>query len=241
MRSKLKFRNATLLIAVTLFLGISVLNALGQQAERVDHFQSTGFDEDAVKAKVFHLARKLSEGDQGAKGLIITYTTPTTTGRCRDDATAFDKRIEIAVRDALSELPVELSTRITLRNDDMSRQFQAAFWIVPDKANEPEVQESGYHPYCPACPAIRIHRILMTANSARMVEFEAIIDRVCNEDEMKWSVSGGRIVSGQGSQKIRIDISDESSTSITVTFRLSPWRQECVECPNEASFTAEIK
>jgi archaellum component FlaG (FlaF/FlaG flagellin family) len=230
-----------LLIAGALFLGLSVHNALGQQPERVDHFQASTFDEDTIKAKVFQLVRKLSEGDQRAKGLIITYMIPTATGRCRDDAVLFDQRVEIAVRDALSELPAELSNRITLRNDDMSRQFQAAFWIVPDMANEPEVQESGYHPFCAACPTIQIRRIPKTANNAQLIEFEAIIDRVCSEDEMKWSVSAGRIVSGQGSQKIRVDVSGESSNSITVTFNLSPWRPECVVCPNEASFTTEIK
>ena len=79
----------------------------------------------------------------------------------------------------------------------------------------------------PPCPTVSVS--CPTDLGSKSISFEAII--MGGDPEMKptyaWSVSAGRIISGQGTSKIQVDISNRGGQSVTATVLLGGAHPAC--------------
>lgn len=232
-------------ISVTIVYGYGFpLEAFGQQeaaARRVNVYSEGTLDRQELIAKTLAFVKSVEEQGANARGRVIVQTRVVKfTGRCKDDKPIYDKGVEMIVRDVLGNLPKEISERIVIQSVDLTILFNASFWLIPEGAKEPAIVESGYHPWCPECPAVRVIGKPKVPKGTRIIEFEVTTSQLCDEEKLEWAVSSGRIIEGQGTKKIKVDISGLSIGSVTATFNIEMWRLECYVCPSEHSLTTEI-
>jgi len=92
----------------------------------------------------------------------------------------------------------------------------------------------GWRPDPPPCPTISVS-CLSSVESKQPVTFEATVTGGPETTPTyQWSLSAGRIISGQGTKKITVDVSAINDKSVTATVSLGGLHPSC---PNVASCT----
>ena len=92
----------------------------------------------------------------------------------------------------------------------------------------------GWLPDPPPCPTISVS-CPSTVESKQPVTFEATVSGGPDTTRTyEWSLSAGRIISGQGTTKISVDVSGVNDKSVTATVSLGGLNPSC---PNAASCT----
>ncbi len=87
------------------------------------------------------------------------------------------------------------------------------------------------HAYCQTrgiaeCPSVLVS-CPSRVGSPTIIFYAAVTGAPSNEHSFKWSVTNGRIISGQGTGSIRVDASGSESQTITATVEIIGFPKEC--------------
>jgi hypothetical protein len=97
----------------------------------------------------------------------------------------------------------------------------------------------GWHPDPPPCPTVSVS-CPSEVDPKEAITFEATVSG--GDPEIKrtyqWSVSSGKIISGQGTSKISVDVSDLSDASVTGTVSIGG---DDPLCQTDASCSVHVK
>ena len=87
----------------------------------------------------------------------------------------------------------------------------------------------GWHPPPPPCPTVSVS-CPSSVESKTSITFEATVAGGPSEiiPTYKWSLSAGKIISGQGTRKITIDVPGISDESVTATVSVGGFHPACV-------------
>ena len=228
----------TLLLAS--FISLAAQNTVKPaEASKVDEFNDARSDYNALVEKAHAFLDKLAAQPRSVRGVVIVY--PEFQVRCisfnemwkvNDELDAFISRIVKLRTDITSDRIV-----IVRGHADFQRS-SAEFWMVPDGAPAPQPRVIEFDPgHC--CPTVTLVGPTKTSRSTGKISFFVYLRPVSFSDGLKyeWKVTGGTIVSGQGSDEIVVDISKLISPSLTVSVSFSSreWA-----CPESSSLTIPI-
>lgn len=160
------------------------------------------------KTKTF--LRKVSEAPKTTRGFIFVTT--------REHSTY--KRLSEKLKQILSENS-ELKHRITLSQAGVRYITQpqiTEFWLIPKGTEEPYIPFSISY----VCPSIKIVGNENFSDFSQPLVFSASISGGSQSDvEYKWTISAGKILQGQGTPTIEIDLSKEFTKNLKISVEIN--------------------
>lgn len=217
-----KILASTLLILLVSVFAFSQTNI---QPIKVDEYDPASESADIflVKAKVF--IKMLSEADKSTIGVINMYSN--------DD-------LAKGLNGVLSKNPA-VRNRISLL--EPGRHYnnlpeRIGFWLVPKDADWPFELGCGF---C-ECPSISVDgpdSLFEELAPREFAEFTANVSGGAQESvEYHWTVTGGKIDSGEGSPSISVKPDPVWMDDVTATVEIGGLNPNC-SCVTTASFTAK--
>lgn len=116
---------------------------------------------------------------------------------------------------------------------------ETEFWLVPDKSRAPYVARI----YDCECPALEIRGKPMAEKKTNVLVYSTSYPSQTWLDEpiaFFWTVKGGRIVSGQGTQSIAVKMDSKETLAIEVELKVLGWEEDCPSCLDHTSFTTTV-
>jgi hypothetical protein len=223
---------------VGLFPGVSL--AQDVKATRLSEldFWVSRSDLSVLAEKTLQFLEKMSKEPKTTKGAIMIYPNFRFKGACEDAVYESDPTVESFVKKVI-KLNTEISPeRVVLVNGDMSVGGHVYFWLVPGGAEIPKaLPVTSFDPPC-CCPTITVFGRPTVGRDVKHVRFFLHLRSESWKSRIKWSVSNGKIVSGQETNEITVALTHEDTKEITATVEviINPG----CNCPTTASFTTRI-
>jgi hypothetical protein len=160
-------------------------------------------------------------------------------GGCVDGGVVADKSSEDIVRYILKQ-DKTASERISYIPGGMSVRAEVGFWIVPDGAELPKKEDRDFNPPC-CCASIQVNGKTSVPSDVKMLVFSVDLagTSATTPPNPKWIVSAGTIISGQGTNKIVVDVRGVDAKLVTAEVKITLPNVEC-NCPVTSSHTTKI-
>jgi hypothetical protein len=189
------------------------------QARKFDEYVYVGFNESEAKAELF--AKELKK-EPKAKAYIIAY----------------DARIsyngDVKARGAAHSIEFFLDnqispSRIVIINGGFREQVMVELFIVPPDATPPVPTPTTKAKQAVQCPVINVEAPIYVWYTRLPLRFIASIrtDNIQIKPIYKWSVSSGKIISGQGTSTINVEQPSTNYQSISATVEVEGFPNEC--------------
>lgn len=119
--------------------------------------------------------------------------------------------------------------RIVLIEGGVRENESLEFWIVPEGAELPKPNPHFDESEAISCPEIRVAGDGFQLDKDKPLKFSVNIKggEVTGEQDFKWRVSAGKIISGQGTNRIEIDLSETDVKRITASVQVKGYPPEC--------------
>jgi hypothetical protein len=212
------------------------------QAVKFDSYsEKDGENLKLLDKKINRFLKKLKK-DSSVKGYVFIYDK---VPRLRDI-----KGCKISEITAPSVKQKELVKKLNLPKEQIKNScfrfnFEVEFWIVKEGEKLPDNNTNcaDFDPPC-CCPTLNIISDETVYSLKNPLIFKADITLIEEYDTatFEWFVSNGKIISGQGTNEIKVDISDVNfGETITATVEASGSAFCNGNCPRTANFTVTIK
>ena len=160
---------------------------------------------------------------------------------CSKNATTSERRNDF-VRNLLVNKYRIPSKRIISKDGYIRTNTDLEFWIIPKGAVLPKETPNSYSkPIVDCfCPAMDVRGEATITNKTFPLTFVAnISDGAADEIKYIWKVSIGKIISGQGTPTIQVDLSRTKVKEVTATVEFR-FEGCCEHCSGTESFTTKI-
>lgn len=119
--------------------------------------------------------------------------------------------------------------RITLVDGGIRENVSLELWIVPKGADFPKPNSYFDKSEAITCPEIRVAGSNFQLNKNEPLKFfvETQGGEMINKFDYEWNVSIGRIIEGQGTSRIKVDISETIGKRVTASVRIKGLASEC--------------
>ena len=213
-------------------MGIAAVLAVGQQSVGAEKVATLG-DEAGMAAFNEKLDELIVEM---LKRPETTYAFVALSGQDSQSVIAKLKSVRGLVK-ARPELKRRISyTRIGVKYD--AKWMETEFWLVPDKSDPPYV--ARIHDI--ECAILEIQGETIVEKTAETLEYSTNYPSRTWLDEpitFQWTVKGGKIVSGQGTQSITVEMDRRKPEKVVVELKVAGWDDAGV-CSDNISFTSTI-
>jgi hypothetical protein len=209
-----------------------------------------GADVKTLDEKIDNFARKLNSEPQSTKGYIVNYVeaaarTPKQLSESRGVAYAGQVKKNINRIFNFPKWRTMFAFGGLNRTSKGSIVFDSAkieFWLIPQGAELPEnhAEDDGdwWFMSC-ACPTISLAGNKNIYDLKEPVTFSVEINGGSQDEVVyKWSLSDGKIISGQGTKEIKINLKNVKSEKIIVKVEIQGL---CDSCPTEDEETITIQ
>ncbi len=122
-------------------------------------------------------------------------------------------------------------SRIITVDGGIREDATVEFWILPVGATPPKPRPEYQSGDVVTCYPVRVEADLYALRRDMPLKFSAVF-RLGNSDEpvtFQWAVSSGKIISGQGTNSITVDVNDVNIRSVTATVEVKGLPAECNE------------
>ncbi len=228
------------IFAIALFANSTLAQDNVSKAWMLDEFFMRGNNNNEVlveKTRTF-LAKLKNEKDT-VRGAIIFYDT----GRLEDEGITnrivADKTNQTLVRRLVAIEPDIDPSRIRFIEGKLTGRPGIQYWLIPEKAEFPTPFDSDWHPPC-ACFTMAVYGPLETNYPSKGIKFFAWVGNGSKQASFtyNWTVSGGKIVAGQATDEIRVEIT-AGVKEVTASLELGGLDLSC-NCPTMDSHTTKI-
>lgn len=129
--------------------------------------------------------------------------------------------------------------QIVLIDGGIRNNKSLEFWIVPQGADAPKPRPDFEKNEAIFCPLIRIEGENFQFNKEEPLKFSVITEggELISKLDYEWNISAGKIVEGNRTSQIKIDVSETTIKRITASVQVKGYDPECV---NQASNVTEV-
>lgn len=232
-------------IGLLLFLSVVTLQVFGQKKpaailfdtyrEIYSNTQVTNLSNLEEKVRLF--AKELKNQSRVTKGVVIFYTSrgDKNANYCSKEKLTAEIRNDF-VRDILIASKSISPRRLVSLDGYLREGTQLEFWWVPKGASMPEARSTA-HVHC-ECSSIEVVGPKDAFNSKETLTFTANISGgMVDRSKYVWTVSAGKIVSGQGTPTIDVKIYKTKAKTITAMVNANGC---CENCNDSSSFTTSL-
>jgi len=226
-------------LALLIFLLVLSLQVLAQEkpqpilvGEYVDKKNSP-----ALTSKIEEFLSTLSKEPNTTKGVVISYRGFPIYQDCDGNPNVPNSDVEDRTKQYLVSQSRSLADRTTFILGTDRLRSTLEFWLVPENATPPKPTYVDSDPgWC-----CREFSVIGPTTNRRKSTAKFMVKLEGNESakgiHFRWTLSEGRIIRGQGTSEIIVDLSKTKGPAITAmaAFGLDP----AASCP-EASFTTKI-
>jgi hypothetical protein len=181
---------------------------------------------------------ELSKQPITTKGIVISYPELLIRTKCNGEPRLPDRGAEIIATKVILQDRSISSKRVAVVVGNPRPYSVLEFWLVPKEAEMPKPVEFEYDPgYC--CANLIVDGPV-SAHTGDVLSFSTHLEGIdfANGTKFSWSVSAGKIVSGQRTRAITVILTDrevrEVTASVTISFNPT------TPCPTMSSFTTNI-
>lgn len=130
-------------------------------------------------------------------------------------------------------------SRIILIDGGIRENQSLEFWIVPEGANPPKPTPHFDEREAITCPEIKIDGESFQFNKNEFLRFSASTEggETVYKTDYEWNVSAGKIVEGQGTNQIKVDVTATDAKRITALVQIKGF---AAECGNQAFAVTEV-
>lgn len=174
------------------------------------------------------------------KGAVVIYYRYTWDGDCLDGRLKNDPETEHFLRKVI-DVDTELDqSRLIYVQGLMQGRNEIEFWLVPSGAKTPEANYRDFDPPC-CCPPLLVVGKPTVKGKIATLKFIAWMGESKSLATAKydWTISQGKITSGQGTSHIEVDIKGITSSSVTASVEIEGLNPTC-GCPTSTSYTTSI-
>lgn len=225
-----------------MFLGLIVGIIPAQEKPKsipIDEFNVLKGDLDSLIGKTHDFAKRLSTEAVGSRGVIIVHPGIRRKEHCADGSILEDLSVDQLVRKVMSvhsELrPEQL---VILRGRTLLTDL-VYFWIVPNGAEDPKPTDFDVNFGC-CCVGLSIIGRDIARIGTKRLDYAVHAPSLKPSAKREWRVSQGKIVSGQGTDAITIELSDKNVNEVKVSFITDNVNPLC-NCPYTFEFTTVLK
>ena len=200
---------------------------------KIDEFEAIRSDSQTMAAKTELFLDKLSKSPRTTHGVIIIYPQLMTTCSLLNPLKTDEETVEL-VSHVVAEHKGISKKRVKILKANPYLRTTTEFWFVPKGAKRPEPENREFYPNC-CCPKIDIIGPAQIDITSGKISLAVQLSTDLDTDRIKyqWEASGALISSGQGTNKIEVDVSKVSMSTLKVSVRLQV-RSVC-NCPIFAS------
>ena len=229
-------------LSLLLFLAATAAFSQNPEAQLLDvltYESDNDSDYSELKDRTFRFLESLHAAPPQSRGAITINPKFRFEGDCVDGVRSADVAAEKFLRELLKGRSNKHRERIVILIGEASARSRILFWLVPRGAETPLVPESGFHPPC-CCPSADIvgpHEIMTGTVGA---VFIADVRPKLRVPTFTWKVSTGRILAGQDTAKIVVDVGKSKTDELTVTVEIGGTDLSC-NCPTSLSHVVKIR
>jgi len=226
-------------VALTLFVAAFGLGIFAQEkpkAIRVDEFQDRGGRLEGLIDKTHAFVDSLKRADTESKGVIIVDPGSRYKGECTDRKIREDLAADELIRKVLAVHPELRAGKVQIVRGTINLFHSVVFWVVPKGAEDPKPDDLQVDFGC-CCPTIDIIGRERVESETKTLKYTVTAPKLSPSAKLAWSVSAGRIVSGQGTNTITVSLNRTSVPEVLVTLEvgLGGGVPFCL-CPNKSEF-----
>jgi hypothetical protein len=229
----------TLQVAFLLLICFSFCNfAFTQEksiAVKFDEFSSLPYvKSDQLTDRANRLARQILKEPKTSKAVIIFYNQRKGTYPSDKGKDWADYALGVSVNGY--NIPRQ---QIILINGGYREYATLEFWIVPQNAQPPEPTPSVDKTEIVICPEIRVASDGFRHDRTQPLKFSVAIKGAEPNAKLnlEWNASAGKIIEGQGTNQIKIDLSQTDAKKITASVQV---KGLAPECSNHSYATTEV-
>lgn len=228
-------------LVLTLIVSLAIVPTVTAQLDpiRVGEYRGNSSDRERFAEAMRSFIDRLEKEPKLTRGAIAYISGFRFKGPCVDNRHVGDKSFAGFVR---ANVPSKYRKRIFLvPSGQWGLLEEAEFYLVPPGSALPRKIERIVDPPC-CCSEISIDGRNEIESGSQEVRHSLVLPMRSKRvpRNPKWVVSSGKIISGQGTDSIVVDLSGTSEAKITVGVSITSPSPVC-SCPTTATFTTWIK
>lgn len=203
-----------------------------------EYSEKNGANLDELTNKTKQFAKKLKQSSKTTKGFIFYYTElgEKNVKYCSKDKLTAEKRSDFVRNLLISKYKIS-PRRIISKDASLRDETELEFWLVPNDAEIPRASPNAYID-C-VCPTLSIDGEAVFTNKNNPLTFTANASGGAVDDfTYEWNVSAGKIINGQGTPTIQLDLSKTNVKEVTASIELKT--KCCFTCYSKESFITKI-
>lgn len=209
------------------------------KAVKFDSYVERQRDFDSIISKTEQFLLKLSTEPKTTRGIIVFYPRQEWEGDCLDGRIKGDGEVESFVRKVVSVDTTFPSDKVGFLTGNIISRNQVEFWVIPLGAESPSTY-IDYDPPCCCPPLLIVGKPVVKAETPTIKFFAWMGEsKSLSAAKYKWTVSAGKIVAGQSTSQIEVDVRNVNETALTVNVEIEGLSPLC-NCPTSTSYTTRI-
>ena len=225
-----------------MFLGLMVGLVSAQEkpkAIRTDEFDIQKSDLESLIGKSHGFAERLSAAPAGSKGVIIVHPGIRRKEQCDDGKILEDLTVDQLVRKVMSvHSEIRPEQLLIIRGQTLVAD-RVYFWIVPNGADNPTPTDFHVNFGC-CCVGFSIIGRDTAERGIKSLNYAVHAPGLKPFAKHEWKTSRGKIISGQGTDAITVELNDKNVNEVKVSFITDNVNPLC-NCPNIFEFTTVLK
>lgn len=212
--------NKLFILSCLLLISLSVLAQENKWAIKFDEFSKTR-NSGLLTDRTNRFIKQMAKEPQINKAVIIYYNP-------RKGLYGLEEWVEYAL--GMLKRSNKIATeRIVLIDGGVRETESLEFWIVPEGAELPKPNPHFDESEAISCPEIRVAGDGFQLEKDKPLKFSVNVKggEVTGERDFQWRVSSGKIINGQGTNRIEIDLSETDVKNITASVQVKGYAPEC--------------
>jgi hypothetical protein len=229
----------TLALTLITLLAVVAIVTAQQEPIPVSEYRGNSSDRERFTEAMRSFVDLLEKQPKSMRGAIAYINGFRFQGPCVDNRRVEDKSFAEFVR---SNIPSKYRKRVVLvPSDQWGLLEEAEFYLVPAGTNLPRRIERIVEPPC-CCSEISIDGRNEIESGSQKVRYSLVLPMRSKRvtANPNWVVSSGKIISGQGTDSIEVDLTGSLEKKISVEVSITSPSPVC-GCPTTGVFTTRIK
>ena len=216
--------NKSFILLYVLLISVSVFAQGNSQAIKFDEFNQPSYTRSSpLTERSNRFARQIVKEPQTNKAVIIYYKPRKSLYGL--EGKEWGEYAQGVLKNGYKIIP----ERIILIDGGVRETESLEFWIVPEGTELPKPNPHFDESEAISCPEIRVAGDGFQLEKDKPLKFSVNVKggEVTGEQDFQWKISDGKIISGQGTNRIEIDLSEADVKRITASVQVKGYAPEC--------------